>query len=114
MCSVFAWATVLVYVYWFSVNQTAVIRWDYGNVQLGTCEETLEGGDHIRYWVQNGPQENTGAIFMALSYEMPIAGTLLGWSPSTSLSQIISHRSTQHNRKRVGFCNIVHDSESFR
>lgn len=78
MYSVFAWATGLVYAYRFSVNQTAVIRWDYGNVQLGTCQETLEGGDHIRYWVQNGPQENTGAIFMALSYEMPIAGTLLG------------------------------------
>ncbi|KAF8443216.1 hypothetical protein L210DRAFT_3166027 [Boletus edulis BED1] len=55
------------------VNQTAVIRWDYGNVQLGTCEETLEGGDHIRYWIQNGADANSGAIFMALSYEMPIA-----------------------------------------
>ncbi|KAF8120622.1 hypothetical protein EV363DRAFT_1279190 [Boletus edulis] len=55
------------------LNQTAVIRWDYGNIQLGTCEETLEGGDHIRYWIQNGADANSGAIFMALSYEMPIA-----------------------------------------
>ncbi|KAN0074621.1 hypothetical protein V8E55_011670 [Tylopilus felleus] len=55
------------------VNQTAVIRWDYGNVQLGTCEETIEGGDHIRYWTQNGPDADTGAVFLALSYEMPIA-----------------------------------------
>ncbi|KAF8549916.1 hypothetical protein OG21DRAFT_532885 [Imleria badia] len=55
------------------LNQTAVIRWDYGNVQLGTCEETIDGGNHIRYWIQNGPDANTSAIFMALSYEMPIA-----------------------------------------
>lgn len=57
-----------------TVNQTAVIRWDYGNVELGTCQETIEGGNHFRYWIQNGPDANTGAIFMAVSYEMPIAG----------------------------------------
>jgi hypothetical protein len=55
------------------LNQTAVIRWDYGNVELGTCEETIEGGNHFRYWIQNGPDANSGAIFMAASYEMPIA-----------------------------------------
>ncbi|KAG8214352.1 hypothetical protein J3R82DRAFT_9323 [Butyriboletus roseoflavus] len=54
------------------VNQTAVIRWDYGDVQFGTCEETIEGGNHFRYWTQNGPDANSGAIFMAVSYEMPI------------------------------------------
>ncbi|KIJ60206.1 hypothetical protein HYDPIDRAFT_99196 [Hydnomerulius pinastri MD-312] len=55
------------------LNETAVIRWDYGDVNLGTCEETIEGGDHIRYWIQNGPDADSGAIFMAVSYEMPIA-----------------------------------------
>ncbi|KAI9568495.1 hypothetical protein HD554DRAFT_731566 [Boletus coccyginus] len=55
------------------LNQTAVIRWAYGNVELGTCQETLEGGNHHRYWIQNGPNANSGAIFMAVSYEMPIA-----------------------------------------
>ena len=61
-----------------TVNQTAVIRWDYGNVELGTCQETIEGGNHFRYWIQNGPDANTGAIFMAVSYEMPIAGPFFG------------------------------------
>ncbi|EIW74643.1 hypothetical protein CONPUDRAFT_113204 [Coniophora puteana RWD-64-598 SS2] len=55
------------------LNQTAVIRWDYGDATVGTCEETIEGGDHIRYWIQNGPSADSGAVFMALSYEMPIA-----------------------------------------
>ncbi|EGN94039.1 hypothetical protein SERLA73DRAFT_189200 [Serpula lacrymans var. lacrymans S7.3] len=55
------------------LNQTAVIRWDYGDPTLGTCEETIEGGNHVRYWIQDGSQADSGAIFMAVSYEMPIA-----------------------------------------
>ena len=56
-----------------AVNQTAVIRWAYGNMTFGTCEETINGGNHIRYWIQNGPEANSGGIFLAVSYEMPIA-----------------------------------------
>jgi len=54
-------------------NETAVIRWNYGDPSLGTCRETIEGGSHFRYWTQNGPSKNSGGIFMAFSYEMPIA-----------------------------------------
>ncbi|TFK34742.1 hypothetical protein BDQ12DRAFT_336518 [Crucibulum laeve] len=54
-------------------NETSVIRWNYGDPQLGSCKETVEGGNHFRYWVQDGPQGNSGAIFMAVSYELPIA-----------------------------------------
>ncbi|KAI0064156.1 hypothetical protein BV25DRAFT_348229 [Artomyces pyxidatus] len=53
------------------LNESAVIRWDYGNPTLGTCQETIEGGNHFRYWVQNGNEANSGAIFMAVSYELP-------------------------------------------
>ncbi|KAI0789660.1 hypothetical protein C8Q75DRAFT_146840 [Abortiporus biennis] len=53
-------------------NETAVIRWDYGDSQLGSCKETVEGGNHFRYWVQDGPSANSSAIFMATSYEKPI------------------------------------------
>lgn len=55
------------------LNETAVIRWDYGDANLGTCQETVEGGNHFRYWIQNGQSADSGAIFMATSYEMPIA-----------------------------------------
>lgn len=55
------------------LNETAVIRWDYGDPSLGTCKETIEGGNHFRYWVQDGPSADSGAVFMALSYEKPIA-----------------------------------------
>jgi len=55
------------------LNETAVIRWDYGDPSLGTCKETIEGGNHFRYWVQDGSAGNSGAIFMAVSYEEPIS-----------------------------------------
>ncbi|KAF8157955.1 hypothetical protein B0H34DRAFT_706920 [Crassisporium funariophilum] len=53
-------------------NETSVIRWNYGDPQLGACRETVEGGNHFRYWAQNGPEGNTGSIFMAVSYELPL------------------------------------------
>ncbi|KAF9048122.1 hypothetical protein BDZ89DRAFT_941444 [Hymenopellis radicata] len=55
------------------LNETAVIRYNYGDASLGACTETIKGGNHFRYWVQNGASENSGAIFMAFSYEMPIS-----------------------------------------
>ncbi|KAJ3744403.1 hypothetical protein DFH05DRAFT_1399276 [Lentinula detonsa] len=53
------------------INQTGVMRWDYGNVQTGTCEESIDGGNHYRYWIQNGSAADSNAIFMAASYELP-------------------------------------------
>ncbi|VDC05536.1 unnamed protein product [Peniophora sp. CBMAI 1063] len=53
------------------LNESAVIRWDYGDAVLGTCKESIEGGNHFRYWIQNGDKANTGAVFLAASYEMP-------------------------------------------
>jgi hypothetical protein len=71
------------------------MRLDYGDPTLGTCKETVEGGNHFRYWVQSGGSadryylclsssaslENahlfffffleSGAVFMAISYELP-------------------------------------------
>lgn len=43
---------------WYVVNETSVIRWNYGDPQLGSCKETIQGGNHFRYWVQNGPGGN--------------------------------------------------------
>jgi len=44
-------------------NETSVIRWNYGDAQLGACKETIQGGNHFRYWVQNGPDANRCAGF---------------------------------------------------
>ncbi|KAN0135338.1 hypothetical protein V8E53_006903 [Lactarius tabidus] len=53
------------------LNETAVIRLDYGDPTLGTCKETVEGGNHFRYWTQTGGDADSGAVFMAVSYELP-------------------------------------------
>ncbi|KAL6302025.1 hypothetical protein BKA93DRAFT_439530 [Sparassis latifolia] len=55
------------------VNQTAEMRWDFSNAELGTCQETVQGGSHFRYWFQNGTLADSGAVFMAVSYELPLS-----------------------------------------
>ena len=83
--------------YCSTVNETSEIRWNYGDAQLGACKETVEGGTHFRYWIQNGPQGNrcvfglfsqctgnvkflviSGAIIMAASDELPLTSEFAG------------------------------------
>jgi len=47
------------------VNETAVIREDFGDFLLGTCIESLKGGNHFRFWQQT----TTNAMFFAASVE---------------------------------------------
>lgn len=46
------------------MNQTGLYR------KTPALMEVLQGGNHFRYWVQNGKKANTGAIFIAASIEM--------------------------------------------
>jgi len=55
------------------VNQTMELREDFGNALLGTCLESLIGGNHLRMFRQNGTEHNTGALFLAVSMEENIA-----------------------------------------
>ncbi|KAI0330131.1 hypothetical protein GY45DRAFT_1251395 [Cubamyces sp. BRFM 1775] len=54
-----------------AVNQTAELRQDYGHSTVGTCLESLIGGNHFRVYFQNGPSANSGAAFLAVSKEEP-------------------------------------------
>ncbi|KZT11086.1 uncharacterized protein LAESUDRAFT_755704 [Laetiporus sulphureus 93-53] len=51
------------------VNQTIEIREDYGDPSLGTCLESLIGGNHFRVFIQNGTEADSGALFLAVSTE---------------------------------------------
>ncbi|KAJ7092486.1 hypothetical protein B0H15DRAFT_175956 [Mycena belliarum] len=51
------------------VNQTMELRQDYGNDEIGTCLESLIGGNHFRVYRQNGTAANSGALFLAVSQE---------------------------------------------
>ncbi|KAI9067133.1 hypothetical protein FKP32DRAFT_1564306 [Trametes sanguinea] len=53
------------------VNQTTELRQDFGDADLGTCLESLIGGNHFRLYFQNGPLANSGAAFLAVSREEP-------------------------------------------
>jgi len=56
-----------------SVNQTMELRQDFGNAALGTCLESLNGGNHFRVFRQNGTSADTGALFLAVSMEEDLA-----------------------------------------
>ncbi|KAJ7502749.1 hypothetical protein B0H11DRAFT_1986188 [Mycena galericulata] len=55
------------------VNQTVEYRQDYGDPALGTCLESLIGGNHLRVFRQNGSEADTGALFLAVSKEENVA-----------------------------------------
>jgi len=46
-----------------------VIRQNFSLPLIGTGIESLIGGNHFRYWRQNGPNANSGALFLAVSHE---------------------------------------------
>ena len=55
-------------------NEIKVIRQDFGNPNVGTCLETAIGGDHFRYWRQNGPSADSGALFLACAFLRVVPG----------------------------------------
>ncbi|UZJ53872.1 hypothetical protein CBS101457_003192 [Exobasidium rhododendri] len=50
-------------------GDNGVLRYNYLNAYFGTCKETLDGGNHFRWW----QQENTDAYFLASSVELDLA-----------------------------------------
>ncbi|ETS63262.1 hypothetical protein PaG_01537 [Moesziomyces aphidis] len=50
--------------------QTNIMRYNFKQGDGGTCLESLKGGNHFRYWIQNGTAANSGAIFIAASVEL--------------------------------------------
>lgn len=50
------------------LNQTRLLRYDYGDPIAGTGLESLKGGNHLRYWTQ----KTTGAYFLAVSVEQDL------------------------------------------
>ncbi|EGF97025.1 uncharacterized protein MELLADRAFT_124007, partial [Melampsora larici-populina 98AG31] len=51
------------------LNQKKVYRQDYGDPLLGSCLESLIGGNHFRYWRQDGAKASSGALFLTVSSE---------------------------------------------
>lgn len=49
-------------------GNNGVLRWNYGLPSVGTCRETIEGGNHFRWFMQHTRRAGT-AIFLAASLE---------------------------------------------
>ncbi|WFD43204.1 hypothetical protein MPSI1_001859 [Malassezia psittaci] len=50
-------------------GNNGVMRWNYGLPEIGTCRETIQGGNHFRWFTQHTRQAGT-AIFIASSIEL--------------------------------------------
>ncbi|TKY90028.1 hypothetical protein EX895_000026 [Sporisorium graminicola] len=50
--------------------QTNIMRYNFKQGDGGTCLESLKGGNHFRYWIQNGTAADSGAVFLAASVEL--------------------------------------------
>ncbi|KIK09784.1 hypothetical protein K443DRAFT_127192 [Laccaria amethystina LaAM-08-1] len=55
------------------VDEMGVFRQSFGIPGLGSCLEVLTGGNHFRVWKQDGPDANSGALFLAVSQEENLA-----------------------------------------
>lgn len=53
-------------------GNNGVLRWNYGLPSVGTCRETIEGGNHFRWFTQHTRKAGT-AIFLAASLEQGLS-----------------------------------------
>ena len=67
----------LIWDHFLAVNETSELRWDYGDPNLGTCKETIDGGNHFRYWIQDGPSGNRCVIPLVLMTDPELSPGLL-------------------------------------
>lgn len=54
-------------------DEREVLREHFNIPVLGTCLQSLTGGNHMRTYPQNGPNANSGALFLAVSQEKDLA-----------------------------------------
>ncbi|TFK17144.1 hypothetical protein FA15DRAFT_676274 [Coprinopsis marcescibilis] len=54
-------------------GEREVLRQHFAIPLLGTCLQSLTGGNHFRVYQQDGPEANSGALFLAVSEEKDLA-----------------------------------------
>ncbi|KAF8070459.1 hypothetical protein FPV67DRAFT_1668312 [Lyophyllum atratum] len=55
------------------IDEREVLRQHFYIPILGTCLESLMGGNHLRTYRQDGPDANSGALFLAVSQERDLS-----------------------------------------
>ncbi|KAK0480924.1 hypothetical protein IW261DRAFT_1150493 [Armillaria novae-zelandiae] len=81
------------------VNQTMELREDYGDEELGTCLESLIGGNHFRVYRQDGPSATSGALFLAVSQEEDVEEnhTIVPDGYNIGRNQLVDHAVGSHH-----------------
>lgn len=81
------------------VNQTMELREDYGNEELGTCLESVIGGNHFRVYRQDGPSAMSGALFLAVSQEEDVEEdhTIVPDGYNIGRNQLVEHAVGNHH-----------------
>ncbi|KAJ7858687.1 hypothetical protein B0H14DRAFT_2577661 [Mycena olivaceomarginata] len=73
-------------------NLSIELRQDFGDDDIGTCLESLVGGNHFRVFRQNGTLANSGALFLAVSQEEDV------WDGHTIIPDGYNAGLTYHER----------------
>lgn len=58
-----------------TVNQTDILRYNFGDPNYGTLKESINGGSHVRYWRQNGSVE-LPLLFLFFSRPLSLSADL--------------------------------------
>lgn len=68
-------------------GNNGVLRWNYYSPYIGTCKETVQGGNHFRWF----KQQDSNAYFLAASVEL-----------SLDTSHMIAQNGYNNGRDRIG------------
>ncbi|KDQ53437.1 hypothetical protein JAAARDRAFT_39468 [Jaapia argillacea MUCL 33604] len=92
-------------------GETLEMRQDYGNAHVGSLLETFIGGNHFRAWFQNGPDANTGAIFLAVSEEEDLKQhhTIIPDGYNVGRKNLVARAVGNHHRHGVHYVTTVED-----
>lgn len=91
------------------VNQTIELREDYGNEELGTCLESIIGGNHFRVYRQDGPSAMSGALFLAVSREQDVEEnhTIVPDGYNIGRDQLVGHAIGKHDFDGVHYKTVA-------
>ncbi|KAF7976859.1 hypothetical protein HWV62_5576 [Athelia sp. TMB] len=93
------------------VNQTTELRFDYGSTGVGTCLESLVGGNHLRLYIQNGAEADSGALFLAVSKEENVfeSHTIIPDGYDIGRNELVSSATGSTSHGGVDYSTVAHN-----
>ncbi|KAF8894847.1 hypothetical protein BD779DRAFT_1435196 [Infundibulicybe gibba] len=97
------------------VPEREVLRQHYQIPVLGTCLESLLGGNHLRVFRQDGPDANSNALFLAVSQEEDLANkhNIVPNGYNIGRDNLVESAVGQHEFLGIEYNTIVQDLKGF-